>query len=417
MINRDKNEIRSQILGNKIKTTGDCLKILYITFIFISVVFIEFNFSDKTIKINNNIYNNNIIDYNSKADNNNIDMNIFFKKIEENYEKEGFVNLNQIESQISNGRALVKNLDKKNLINFGFQLDQFYVLRAMITLASIMSSQKNSTKIKFHFAIVLNFTINDMLKIYTLRKRIRDDVEFIFYNAKRVETELDGLNTKGPGAVAKLLLPQLLPDDVDRLLIFDTGDLLVIKDLSQAYNWDMKGCLYAGVPGFGIEGFAKITQKIYDIYISVGSFLVDVKKVKEENMYEKFKANKSAYSSNVGDQDLLNDIAFGKITYFPYKFGMLSPFFNDHDAEIAKKENMYSKYSAKLKRYVGRFNFIPKNDMDFLKMGYGPSVIHHMHSKWMYRGDLTVYRRLAQYYIKLAGIWDEICKEHRGYCI
>ena len=132
MINRDKNEIRSQILGNKIKTTGDCLKILYITFIFISVVFIEFNFSDKTIKINNNIYNNNIIDYNSKADNNNIDMNLFFKKIEENYEKEGFVNLNQIESQISNGRALVKNLDKKNLINFGFQLDQFYVLRAMI---------------------------------------------------------------------------------------------------------------------------------------------------------------------------------------------------------------------------------------------------------------------------------------------
>ena len=126
-----------------------------------------------------------------------------------------------------------------------------------------MEKKKNSTKIKFHFAIVLNFTINDMLKIYTLWKRLRDDVEFIFYNAKRVETELDGLNTKGPGAVAKLLLPQLLPDDIDRLLIFDTGDLLVIKDLSPAYNWDMKGCLYAGVTGFGIGRFAKITQKIY----------------------------------------------------------------------------------------------------------------------------------------------------------
>ena len=55
--------------------------------------------------------------------------------------------------------------------------------------------------------------------------------------------------------------------------------------------------------------------------------------------------------------------------------------------------------------------------MDFLKMGYGPSVIHHMFSKWMYNGDLTVYRRLAQYYIKLAGIWDEICKYFPGYCI
>ena len=240
------------MLKDEIKAKGDCLKILYITFIFILVVIIEFKFSYKKIKINDKISNSNIIDYNNNIDNNNIDMNLFNKKIEENYKKQGFVNLNEIESKILNGRAWMQNSDKNNVINFGFQLDHLYVSRAMITLASIMSSQNNSTLIKFHFAIVLNFTISDMLKIYTLRKRLREDVEFIFYNASRVETELDGLNKKGPGAVAKLLLPQLLPDDIDRLLIFDTGDLLVIKDLSPAYNWDMKGCLYAGVPGFGI---------------------------------------------------------------------------------------------------------------------------------------------------------------------
>ena len=413
MINKYKIIFRKwrQISENKITIIGDWLKILYITFIIIVVVIIEFKFSYQNIKINNNIDNGNIIDYS-----NNIDMSLFYKKIEEKYKNEGFVNLNEIESKIFNGRKWIKYLDKTNIINFGFQLDHSYVLRAMITLASIMDSQNNSTKIKFHFAVVLNFTINDMLKIYTLRKRLREDVEFIFYNAKKVETELDGLNTKGPGAVAKLLLPQLLPDEIDKLLIFDTGDLLVIKDLSEAYNWDMKGCLYAGVPALNVGTFAKITQKTYDIFISVGSFLVDVKKVKEENMYEKFKANKSVYSSAVGDQDLLNDLAFGKITYFPYKFGMISPFFNDHDAEIAKRGNMYSRYAGKLQHYVGRFNFIPKNEMDFLKMGYGPSVIHHMHSKWMFKSGLTVYRRLAQYYIKLSGIWEEICKEYPGYC-
>lgn len=178
----------------------------------------------------------------------------------------------------------------------------------------------------------------------------------------------------------------------------------------------MKGCLYAGVPAGNVGSFTKISQKVYDIFISVGSFLVDVKKVKEENMYEKFKANKNAYSSGVGDQDLLNDVAFGKITYFPFKFGMISPFLNDYDAVNAKRDNMYSRYAEKLKRYEGRFNFIPKNEMDFLKIGYGPSVIHHMHSKWMFKSGLTVYRRLAQYYIKIAGIWEEICKEFPGYC-
>ena len=415
MIKKNKHKIKyrkkKKILENKIFITGDCLKILYITFIFILVVIIEYKFNYKKTNINNKNNNNNFIEYND-----NFDSNLFYKKLGENYKKEGFVSLNEVESKILNGRTWVKNLDKKNVINFGFQLDHLYVLRAMITLASIMDSQNNSTKIKFHFAVVLNFTINDMLKIYTLRKRLRDDVEFIFYNAKKVETELNGLNTKGPGAVAKLLLPQLLPDDIERILIFDTGDLLIIKDLSEAYNWDMKGCLYAGVPAGGVGNFAKISQKVYDIFISVGSFLVDVKKVKEENMYEKFKANKNAYSSEVGDQDLLNDVTFGKITYFPFKFGMISPFLNDYDAVNAKRDNMYSRYAEKLKRYEGRFNFIPKNEMDFLKIGYGPSVIHHMHSKWMFKSGLTVYRRLAQYYIKIAGIWEEICKEFPGYC-
>ena len=106
---------------------------------------------------------------------------------------------------------------------------------------------------------------------------------------------------KGPGAVAKLLLPQLLPDDIDRLLVFDTGDLIIIKDLTEAYNWDMKGCLYEGVPAGSVGNYAKISKKIYDIYISVGSFLIDVKKVKEQNMYAKFMKYKNEYSSSVGD--------------------------------------------------------------------------------------------------------------------
>ena len=387
---------------NKKRKKENCLKIIYIQFIFISIVVIEWEFGSKKI---NNKTNEDL----------NIDINLFHKKIEEKYEKEEFVNLNEIESQIIDGRKWTKNLNKENEINIGFQLDLYYVLRAMITLTSIMDSQKNSTKIRFHFAVVLNFSINDMLKIYTLRKKIREDVEFNFYNAKRVETELNGLNAKGPGAVAKLLLPQLLPDDIDRLLIFDTGDLLVIKDLSDAYNWDMKGCLYAGVPAGSVGNYAKISKKIYDIYISVGSFLIDVKKVKEENMYEKFMKYKNEYSSAIGDQDLLNDVAFGKITYFPFKFGMISPYLKDNDSEQAKKDNTYLFYVKKF-RYKGIFDFIPKTEEEFLKMGYSPSVIHHMHSKWMYGNGLTVYRRLAQYYIKYAGIWDEICKGYPGYC-
>ena len=95
-------------------------------------------------------------------------------------------------------------------MNIGIHLDSNFLFQAMITLASIMDSQRDNLRIRFHIAVVLNFTAFDMLKIYSLRDKIRNETEFNFYNASRVEKDLYGLNTKGPGLLAKLLLPQLI---------------------------------------------------------------------------------------------------------------------------------------------------------------------------------------------------------------
>ena len=183
----------------------------------------------------------------------------------------------------------------------------------MMTLASIMDSQIKRTRIRFHIAVVLNFSVMDMLKIYSLRYRIRENTEFNFYNAKQVEKDLMGLNTRGAGVTSILLLPQLLPDDVTKLLVFDTGDLIVLRDLTEQYNWDMKDKMYVGVPGGRIGQKSLVTKQIYKTYINIGSFLVNVTKVKSENMYEKFVKYKNYYHSRIGEQDLLNDIAIGKV--------------------------------------------------------------------------------------------------------
>ena len=94
---------------------------------------------------------------------------------------------------------------------------------------------------------------------------------------------------------------------------------------------------------------------------------------------------------------------------------MITPFTNDKDSEKAKRKNIFSNYIERLK-LQDKYTFLPKDETEFLRIGYSPSVIHHMHGKWMEGKDLTVYRKLAQYYIKYAGIWEEICKEFPGYC-
>ena len=121
-----------------------------------------------------------------------------------------------------------------------------------------------------------------MLKIYSLRYRIREDVEFNFYDASRVEKELYSISRKGPGLSAKLLLPQLVKDNVKRLILLDIGDVLVLRDLSEMYNLDMKDNICMGSPDTGVGVFGKISNKILKVYINVGHYLIDVEKVKKK---------------------------------------------------------------------------------------------------------------------------------------
>jgi hypothetical protein len=321
-----------------------------------------------------------------------------------------------VESSIINGRKWETNYNKTFEINLGFQLDPNYILRTMMTLASIMDSQSLETKIRLHFAVVLNFTAENMLKIYSLREKIRNDVEFNFYNAEKVEKDFKDIHPKGPGAIAKILLPHLLPDDIERIILFDTGDLLVLRDLKEMYNWNMGNYLYLGAPDTCIGRIALISKKPFDVYINIGHFLLNVKKIKEQNMYEKYLKYKDVYKNIITDQDLINDVAQNQIGYLPVRFGLFSPFVNDIDSDDPKIPNQYEFYNMNEEKLKNKFPFIPKNSIDFFRQSYNPVVIHQWNGKWGEGNGLSIYRRLAHCYMRYAGIYDELCEKQPLYC-
>ena len=297
-----------------------------------------------------------------------------------------------------------KKKKNSNEINVGASLDPRYILRSMLTFASIIDSQKLKTKLRIHLAVVDNFTVENMLKIYSLRERIREDVEFNFYNAKRVEIELKGLHPKGNALAARLLLPELLPNNIEKLILFDTGDVIVLRDLSEMYNWSMNDKLYIGVIDPAIGRYGHISKKKLDIYINTGNYLINVTGVKKQRIYNKCLKYKNVYRHTFADQDLLNDIGYGKIGYFPIKFGLISPYLND------KSSDNYI-YKIKLKE---KYDFLPINE--FNSQIFNPIVVHHWNAKWVNGKGMSIYRRLVQYYIRFAGIWDELCKQFPGYC-
>ena len=173
---------------------------------------------------------------------------IFESKINEEFKNKMHVNLNEIESNLPFGKKWIINRYNHNEINVGSSLDPNFILETIITTTSVINSQKPSTKLRLHFSVVENFKPRDMIKIYSLRNKLREDVEFNFYDASRVEKELDSISYKGPGLAAKLLLPQLLDDTVKRLIIIDNGDVLVLRDLKIMYNWNMENNIYMGAP-------------------------------------------------------------------------------------------------------------------------------------------------------------------------
>ena len=102
-----------------------------------------------------------------------------------------------------------------------------------MTTTSIMATQKNTTKIRFHFGVTRNFNSEHMIKLYDLKKRINNLTEFNFYYLKEAMEKMNNFHPSGEACPGKFELPQLLPNNVQKLLLFDAGDILIFRDLSE----------------------------------------------------------------------------------------------------------------------------------------------------------------------------------------
>ena len=183
------------------------------------------------------------------------------------------------------------------------------------------------------------------------------------------------------------------------------------------YNWNMGNYLYLGAPDPCIGKKALISKKPFDVYINIGHFLLNVPKIKEQNMYEKYLKFKDVYKNNIiADQDLINDVAQNQIGYLPVRFGLFSPFINDKDSDDPKIINQYKFYKMTKKKLKDKYPFIPKSVNDFFRQSYNPVVIHQWNGKWREGQGLSIYRRLVHYYMRFAGVYDELCEKIPLYC-
>ena len=120
--------------------------------------------------------------------------------------------------------------------------------------------------------------------------------------------------------------------------------------------------------------------------------------------------------TGVQDQTLFNIIVpDDKKDFFPFRFGGISPFSSDNNSDKLKY-NEYGINNFLLNETGKNFPENPKiKDMYVIQL-FNPVFIHQFKNKWFNGSGLSIYRNVVKYFIKLAGIWDELCKKKPGYC-
>ena len=100
--------------------------------------------------------------------------------------------------------------------------------------SSLLNNSSPNTFIHIHIMLI-NCAYEDIQLIYSLNY-INKNVEFIFYNAKQAEYDFSrGLKEgRGVGDYTRVLAPEIV-NNTNRIIILDSGDLIVNKDLSELY--------------------------------------------------------------------------------------------------------------------------------------------------------------------------------------
>ena len=338
----------------------------------------------------------------------------FLIEIQKSFTENNKVNINKIEELIFKKDKIVKEIS--SAINIGFTLDPNYLLQTIITASSIMATQKNTTKIRFHFGVTQNFTSQHMIKLYNLKERINNNTEFNFYYLKGAMKKMKNFHRKGEACPGKFELPELLPDDVQRLIIFDAGDVLVLRDLTELYNYSMNH-YWALAPPEPICIFKIVKRDNITKYLNIGSILLNVIELKKNKFWDLYTQKRNIRKGGQPDQTLFNILVpDDKKDYFPFRFGTFSLFCNDDDSDQMKyKDYNFKEWftSGLSKNYPEN----PKSEIGILAQTYNPLFIHQFCDKWSEGKGLSIYRHLAKYFIRLTGIEEEICKKISGYCL
>ena len=291
-----------------------------------------------------------------------------------------------------------------NHIHISMGFDANYILLSSVSIASLLNNSSPHTFIHLHI-ILNNCTYTDVKPIINLKK-INKNIEFILYNGKQAEydfTERAKSERRGIGDYARVLIPEIV-NNTNRVIIIDSGDLLVNKDLSELYFFDIGDNYFV----FSLDEYAGTSNNDIPIannnfYPNTGVCLVNVRKFRKDNLY------KSAFLASLAFNKLpcpYQDI-FIMISNFKFKFWGLNYncpdfFFNDPPTKDPNQIGAINSWDGHQK---SPYKYSKK---ELFEAAINP-VISHLYHKKPYKNEASAkMQEKWRQYVKLTGLYEQI---------
>jgi lipopolysaccharide biosynthesis glycosyltransferase len=129
----------------------------------------------------------------------------------------------------------------------------------------------------------------------------------------------------------RILIPRLLPDDVDRVLFLDS-DIIVRGSLAELYEEQIEDYTHAAVENpLSEEDLERLSIPAGHVYFNAGVLLLNLKRWRHEGLVEKILAYLKSNTDKLRywDQDALNAILYDRWKKWPPKWNAQVAFFKN----------------------------------------------------------------------------------------
>lgn len=215
----------------------------------------------------------------------------------------------------------------KGYLDIAFCVNDRYMPFVTVCIKSIADTHK-SDNVKVH---ILTDNITDRS-----RNRLLDEftdysqLEIHFYYVD--DSPLNGLQAWSKYTWYRLLLPSVLPEDVEKLLYLD-ADTLVCDNLSDLFATDMDGFAVAGVVDpihFHDEAYARCNYPAEKGYMCAGVLLVNLRLWRDKSLQaEMLEWAHKHPDIKLHDQDCINTVFQDSKKFLPLRYGVIDALFTE----------------------------------------------------------------------------------------